>query len=305
MSDIFYHSTQQTKKILDKLKKCCSIISKYNLSSPCLLQFVRDTKGEYQVIISHNPLNNGGFDIYKLFQYVTCDEFEITPEDEKYFITEDIYRNSVPIIVSSFPIEYPNTNEDPALFTQAKYAYSTNSFYIFPKFVLEALKEEIIEDFEVCNRSVNNGTHPEFSINIKFQPQPRYIGTLFINSNPRIDRYLNERIFPIEHNENLVSSCVRNASEKNPNLVAYMKMNYNEWEKYLETYKKPTDSAVKIKTYNDHEMVIYCVDFVIGKFETIECFKEYQGKTNIVILNIKISMKSGYTIVFKYKYYEL
>lgn len=305
MSDAFYHSTQQTKKILEKLKKCCSTISKYNLSSPCLLQFVRDTKGEYQVIISHNPMLNGGFDIYKLFQYVTCDEFEITPEDEKFFITEDIYRNSVPIIVSSFEIDYPDKNIDPELFSQLKYAYSINSFYIFPKFVLEAIKNDIIEDFEVCNRFANDGPHPEFNINIKFQPQPRYIGTLFINSNPRIDRYLNEYVFPIERNENLVSSCVRNASVKNPNLVSYLRMTYEEWDDYLTKYKKPTDSSVTIKTQNDHEMVIYCVDFVTCKFDTIECFKEYDGKTNIVILNIKISMKSGYTIVFKYKYYEL
>ena len=42
---------KETKKILDKLKKVCSAMSKFNLNSPCLLQFIR-INGEYEVILS-------------------------------------------------------------------------------------------------------------------------------------------------------------------------------------------------------------------------------------------------------------
>ena len=36
-----YEPLKDTKKLIEKLKKVCTAMSKYNLNSPCLLQMIR------------------------------------------------------------------------------------------------------------------------------------------------------------------------------------------------------------------------------------------------------------------------
>ena len=61
------------------------------------------------------------------------------------------------------------------------YDMCLDSWYIFPKLMLQAIKEEVILGFEVMNlptpRRINQYL---FRINIKFNPLDRYKYTLFI-----------------------------------------------------------------------------------------------------------------------------
>jgi hypothetical protein len=56
-----YEPLKDTKKLIEKLKKVCTAMSKYNLNSPCLLQMIR-MNGVYEFILSHNPKNGDNFD---------------------------------------------------------------------------------------------------------------------------------------------------------------------------------------------------------------------------------------------------
>ena len=44
-----YEPLKDTKKLIEKLKKVCTAMSKYNLNSPCLLQMIR-INGTYEFI---------------------------------------------------------------------------------------------------------------------------------------------------------------------------------------------------------------------------------------------------------------
>ena len=96
---LMYEPLKDTKKLIEKLKKVCTAMSKYNLNSPCLLQMIR-INGTYEFILSHNPKNGDNFDYYKIFSTVTFDEFYISEEDQKLFVDND-ERVSIPIVVSS------------------------------------------------------------------------------------------------------------------------------------------------------------------------------------------------------------
>ena len=86
-----YEPLKDTKKLIEKLKKVCTAMSKYNLNSPCLLQMIR-MNGSYEFILSHNPKNGDNFDYYKIFSTVTFDEFYISEEDQKLFVDNDEIR---------------------------------------------------------------------------------------------------------------------------------------------------------------------------------------------------------------------
>ena len=45
-----YEPLKDTKKLIEKLKKVCTAMSKYNLNSPCLLQMIR-MNGSYEFIL--------------------------------------------------------------------------------------------------------------------------------------------------------------------------------------------------------------------------------------------------------------
>ena len=93
-----FTEVKESKKIIEKIKKVCAAIAKFNLNSPCLLQFVR-INGEIEVVLTYDPHNGDNFDFYKIFNVVTYDNFEIKDEDLKYFDNSDD-RVSIPVIIS-------------------------------------------------------------------------------------------------------------------------------------------------------------------------------------------------------------
>ena len=289
---------KETKKILDKLKKVCSAMSKFNLNSPCLLQFIR-INGEYEVILSYDPKNGDTFNYYDIFNTITLDNYIISEEDEKFFIKPD-ERVSIPVIVSSYPIADNNkiTNVNPIkYYHDLAYNYSLDSYYVFPKFVLEAIKAEYITGFEVMDNS--NGT---FNFNIKMGDSPRFNYTLFIHNEDRLERIFRLSILPLH-----LQSSIRDL---------YMKLFLNsatsklviDPEKWKEDYEKYKDwNAFKLEGMNDHPFTIYHNDFFQSKITYGRAAKYYEtddGSSNIASLYFAIDLTNVHEY-FKYRYFDI
>lgn len=294
MSDISFRSIQDTKKILERLKKCCSLIAKYNLNSHCELQFIQDFVGVFHPIISHNPKNGERFDIYHTFDILTKDEFKIDPEDVKYFDFGD-ERTGVPIVTSSFDLSILDDTEH-----FQRYGYSQNTFYIFPKFVLEAIKANIITDVEVQNLSNDKYNHSTFKINFIYEDSGRFRSKLFIQSTLENSQIFNMRILPLEMYTNLPLSCIKNDFKKE--VSSYLEISEKEWEEI--TSNQEDELTIKLIGPNKHEFMIYSDDFIFGKFERMEVYKIYEDNNNVVSLRIRITDKKGFNTYFKYRYYE-
>lgn len=296
--------TKETKKILEKLKKVCTAMSKFNVNSPCLLQVVR-YRGEYEFILTHNPSNGDNFDFYKIFSNVTYDNFMISEEDEDCFKSTD-ERYSVPIIVSTFNFINPNLSQNVSqnfvYYNSMKYDYSTDSFYIFPKFVLKAIKEEKITGFKVENRTSIDGKCI-FSFVIELNADDRFnFNTLFIQNTPRLDNIYKLGVLPLERNSSLWDLYFKYNNDCN----SYLMLEPTEWERVWEENKYI--NAVEIKGANNHWFTIYHNDFLQKKIKSATITKRYEnvdevGSSNIVSLYFAVEL-SGVFEYFKYKYYE-
>lgn len=296
--------TKETKKILEKLKKVCTAMGKFNVNSPCLLQIVR-YRGEYEFILTHNPSNGDNFDFYKIFSNVTYDNFMISEEDEDCFKSTD-ERYSVPIIVSTFNFINPNLSQNVSqnfvYYNSMKYDYSTDSFYIFPKFVLKAIKEERITGFKVENRTSIDGKCI-FSFVIELNVDDRFnFNTLFIQNTPRLDNIYKLGILPLERNSSLWDLYFKYNDKCN----SYLMLDPIEWERVWEENKYV--NAVEIKGANNHWFTIYHNDFLQKKIKSATITKRYEnvdevGSSNIVSLYFAVEL-SGVYEYFKYKYYE-
>jgi hypothetical protein len=292
INKLCYQKIPDSKKLIEKIKKCCSTISKFNLNSPCLLQFVR-INGEYEVILTHNSANGDSFNFYKIFETVTYDEFHISEEDSKLF-TSDNDRISIPIIVSSFQID-KNTYEDLYKF---QYDIGKSSFYIFPKFLLQAIKENIIKDFEIMNANMSGSV---FDIVINYDASTKYKSTLFIVNTEKLNLLFNISILPFRSTTNQVSSLYLNLySEK---CSSYAIMTGKDWDALVETHK--FDNAFSIDCKNNHKMIIYHNDFLPKKVKSIYISKIYEERKNIVTLYYKVELPNNIFEYFKYKYYEV
>ena len=297
-----YEPLKDTKKLLEKLKKVCSAMSKYNLNSPCLLEVVR-INGSYEFILSHNPKNGDNFDYYKIFSTVTFDEFYISEEDQKLFVDND-ERVSIPIIVSSCDLleinSFMSHNELVEKFNTKSYDMCLDSWYIFPKLMLQAIKEEIILGFEVRNeptpRRVNQYL---FSFNIKFNPVDKYKYTLFIPNTERLDRIFNLKVIPLDR-ENMLTDILFNLYIDTNS--SYLVLDSKNWEELFEHNKYM--SGIKLTGFNNHPILVYHNDFMQKKIVSGFISKSYDER-NIVVLNFDIQLSGGIHTYFRYKYYEI
>lgn len=294
MSDFSFRSIQDTKKILERLKKCCSLIAKYNLNSHCELQFIRDSAGTFHPIISHNPKNGELFDIYRTFDILTRDEFKIAQEDIKYFSFGD-ERTDIPITTSSIDLSLFDDKDN-----RENYGYSENTFYLFPKFVLEAIKADAIKDVEVMNMSNDEYGHNTFKINFIYDDCPRFKSKLFIQSTPENSQIFNMRILPMEFRNNLSLSCITNTFKKN--VSSFLSITGSEWKEIMEREKDNLN--IIVEGPNKHKFTLYSDDFIFGTFDKIELYKIYEDVNNTVTMIVRIYNKGNYLIWFKYKYYE-
>ena len=297
-----YEPLKDTKKLIEKLKKVCTTMSKYNLNSPCLLQMIR-INGSYEFVLSHNPKNGNNFDYYKIFSSVTSDEFYISEEDEKLFVDND-ERVSIPIIVSSCDILDFNSlmseREIMEKFINKKYDICMDTWYIFPKLMLQAIKEEVILGFEVLNNVVPRKPDQYlFNINIKFNPLDKYKYTLFVNNNERLDRIFNLKVFPLDRKNSLTDILFNLYLNSN---ASYIILDPKAWEEIFE--KNKYMSGIKLTGYNNHHLLIYHNDFMQKKISSGFISKVYDER-NIVVLYFNIELSGGIHTYFCYKYYEI
>lgn len=293
---MLFKSIPNLKGFLAKLKNCCSAISKFALNSPCLLQFIR-YNGELEIIISHDATNGNAFDFYKIFENLTYDEFSIPEEDVRYFEYDDKAISS-PIVVSSIELDKENIDD----FHKLKYDIARQTFFIFPKFILEALKAEYITDVETneeFNVSMSNIGH--FDINFKLNSGlDRFNYKTFIPTEPRILSILNLEVLPLGARYNNCSSTFIDLYTKNAS--AYIKIDSEMWDKLMDRYKN--DSHLVLEGQNCHKFFIYHNDFFQKKIVSCYVVKEYEHPDNIVTLRFKVVMKNCVEY-FKYKYYEI
>ena len=297
-----YEPLKDTKKLLEKLKKVCSAMSKYNLNSPCLLEVIR-INGSYEFILSHNPKNGDNFDYYKIFSTVTFDEFYISEDDQKLFVDND-ERVSIPIIVSSCDLleinSFMSHNELIEKFNTKSYDMCIDSWYIFPKLMLQAIKEEIILGFEVRNEPTPRRANQYlFSFNIKFNPIDKYKYTLFIPNTERLDRIFNLKVIPLDR-ENMLTDILFNLYIDTNS--SYLVLDSKNWEELFEHNKYM--SGIKLTGFNNHPILVYHNDFMQKKIVSGFISKSYDER-NIVILNFDIQLSGGIHTYFRYKYYEI
>ena len=297
-----YEPLKDTKKLIEKLKKVCTAMSKYNLNSPCLLQMIR-MNGSYEFILSHNPKNGDNFDYYKIFSTVTFDEFYISEEDQKLFVDND-ERVSIPIVVSSYDLleikSLMSHDDIMKTFLTKTYDMCLDSWYIFPKLMLQAIKEEVILGFEVMNLPTPRRTNQYlFGINIKFNPLDRYKYTLFIANSERLDKIFNLKVLPLER-ENAVTDILFNLyADSN---ISYLTLESKAWEEVFE--KNKYMSGIRLNGFNNHSFLIYHNDFMQKKIVSGFISKIYDER-NIVTLNFDIELTGGIHTYFRYKYYEI
>ena len=297
-----YEPLKDTKKLIEKLKKVCTAISKYNLNSPCLLQMVR-INGSYEFILSHNPKNGDNFDYYKIFSSVTSDEFYISEEDEKLFVDND-ERVSIPIIVSSCDLlgftSIMSENEIMEKFLTKNYDMCIDSWYIFPKLMLQAIKEEVILGFEVFNNPIPRKINQYlFDINIKFNPIEKYKYTLFIPNTERLDRIFNLKVLPLERKNTMTDVLFELYLNSND---SYIILDSKSWEEVFELNKYM--SGIKLTGFNNHQILVYHNDFMQKKISSGFISKKYDDR-NIVKLNFDVELSGGIHTYFCYKYYEI
>lgn len=298
-----YESIKDTKKLIEKLKRVCTQMSKYNLNSPCLLQFIRHN-GEYDVILSHNPINGDRFDFYKIFSTITYDNFNISEEDESCFETGD-ERVSIPVIVSSTELTDRNdiTQEDPIrYYANQSYDYCVDSYYVFPKFVLKAIKEEIIKDFEVIQKSFVGPIY-QFSMNIVYDSSnERFRNTLFIKNSDKLDNLYKLSILPL-HRKTVLTNILYKLYLKKDS-AGFLSINTEDWTNLYDINKY--NNGIKTMGSNNQEFVIYHNDFLQKREKDIYINKFYESdKGNIVSLYFNVSDSHNIHSYFKYRYYEL
>jgi len=295
-------SIPNKKLLIEKIKRCCTAISKFNLNSPCLMQFVR-INGEYEVIITHDPTNGDRFDFYKIFSTVTRDSFHISEEDENYFSCGDD-RVSVPIIVSSYDFVNKNISTDKSnlmWYSHLKYDMCIDSFYCFPKFVLKAIKEEQIYDFEVLQRSY---TGPLFLFNMDIiynDKDEKYKNTLFIRNSEKLDFLYNLYILPLGFRRNRVSDIFLNYNKE---CCSYLILDPNAWEEAFN--KNKTIGAMKLNGANNEPFTIYHNDFMQKKIVKGTITKRFESPLgNIATLYFNIELPHNVYEYFMYKYYDI
>lgn len=297
-----YETLKETKKLIEKLKKVCTAISKYNLNSPCLLEIVR-INGNYEFILTHNPKNGDNFDYYKIFNSVTSDEFYISEEDKKLFISPD-ERVSTPVIVSSCNLlnitELMSYNDLIRKFDSKTYDMCIDSWYIFPKLMLQAIKENVILDFEVRNDGFKRRPNQYlFSMNIKFNPIEKYKYTLLINNSDKLDKIFNIKVIPLDR-MNVVSDLLFNLYLDTNN--SYIMIDGKRWEEIFTDHQYM--NGIKINGYNNHPFLIYHHDFMQKKIVSGFISKSYDQR-NVVKLNFDIELNHKIHVYFSYKYYEI
>lgn len=291
---MLYKTIPNKPKLIEKIKNCCSAISKFALNSPCLLEFIR-YNGEIEVIISHDSSNGNKYDFYKIFENLTFDEFNIPEGDLRYFEFED-EAISPPVVVSSIELDKENKND----YYTLKYDICRQKFLIFPKFVLEAIKAEYILDIETDdNVTLNNIDY--FDMNFKLDSRlERFNYKTFIPAEPRLMVMLNIDVLPLGRVNNLVSSTFLNLY--NDHISAYVSLNDKEWDQLMAVNK--TKPHIILTGRNDHKLIIYHNDFLQKKIVNLYVEKEYESASNVVTLKFKVNMKNCVEY-FKYKYYEL
>lgn len=291
---MLYKSIPNKAKFIEKIKTCCSAISKFALNSPCLLEFIR-YNGELEVIISHDASNGNKYDFYKIFENLTFDEFNIPEEDLRYFEFED-KAISPPVVVSSIELDRSDKNE----YFSLKYDICRQKFLVFPKFILEAIKAEYITDIEIDD-IINIDKINYFDMNFKLDSRlDRFNYKTFIPAEPRLLTILNLDILPLGKTTNLASSTFLNLY--NNNASAYVTLTDKDWDDLMTTNK--LNSSFILTGQNNHQMIIYHNDFFQKKIKGCYIEKEYESPSNIVTLKFKVNMKNCVEY-FKYKYYEL
>jgi hypothetical protein len=301
-----FEAIKDKKKLLDKLKKICTAATKFNLNSPCLLQLVR-YKGEYEWILTHNPDNGDRFDTFKIFSTVTKDNFIIREEDRDCFEMGDD-RTSIPLILTTFNFVNQEMNVPYVMnikfHTEQHYDYGLDSYYIFPKFVLKAIKEEKITDINTYFRSFHDGKGT-FNFNIDIAVDERFnYSTLFIYNEQRLDNLYNLYILPFEY-PNKMNDLYLN---HNNDCVSYIILDPVEWEKTFEANKYV--SGIHLEGANHQDILIYHNDFLQKKIANGMITKKYESaindlkNNNIVSLYFNIELNNGIYEFFKYRYYE-
>jgi hypothetical protein len=189
-------------------------------------------------------------------------------------------------------------------YNSQRYDFGLDSYYIFPKFVLKAIKEEKITAFSVKPRSYENGKGT-FNFNIVINEDERFnYNTLFIYNEQRLDRLYNLYILPFEYHSRLDDLYLNH----NNNCVSYIILDPVEWEKTFEENKFV--SGIHLEGANHQDILIYHNDFLQKKIASAIITKKYESaisdlkNNNIVSLYFNIELNNGIYEYFKYKYYE-
>jgi hypothetical protein len=288
------------KNLLEKIKRCCTAISKFNLNSPCLLQFIR-VNGEYEVIITHNPTNGDRYDFYKIFSTVTRDSFHIPEDDVNCFSCGDD-RVSVPIIISSYDfVNKGNSKTNLVYYSNLNYDLCIDSFYIFPKYVLKAIKEDQIYDFRVVQRTF---TGPIYTFNMDIiynNTDDRYKNVLFIRNSEKLDFLYNLYILPFGYRKTPITDIFLNW---NSECASFLQLDSKLWEE--EFNRNRNVGAIKMMGKGNEPMVIYHHDFLQKKIVSGLITKRYEAQlNNIATLYFNIELPNNVYEYFMYKYYDI
>ena len=296
---------KDTKKIIEKIKRVCTNITKLNINSPCLLQFIK-VNGDIEVILTHNPINGDRFDFYKIFSTVTRDNFIISDEDLSCF-TFDNDKVSIPIIVSTFDfinkelIVGSDIKKNMIHYSNLSYDCCIDSFYVFPKFVLKAIKEEVITGFEAqIVKAYDKVT--TFRMNIKLSdPNHYYDYKLFIPNSDKLNYLYNLYILPLGSKTSSLRNLYYN---HNTNCASYINLTGEQWEEIYN--KNRCFSGVKLKGANNQDILVYHNDFMQKKIVNALITKHYESdKGNIVTLYFDVTLSNNIHEYYSYKYYEV
>lgn len=295
----FVQKIKEPKKLIEKIKRVCTAISKFNLNSPCLMQFVR-INGDYEVLLTHNPNNGDRFDYFKIFSTVTKDQFHIYEDDVSCFECGDD-RVSVPLIVSSFDFVNKTSSKNLEFYSNLSYDLCIDSFYVFPKFVLKAIKEEQIYDFEVVQRTFEGPLYT-FNMDIIYNDKnDRYNNVLFIRNSEKLDFLYNLYILPFGFRKNPVTDIFLNWNRE---CVSYLQLDSKLWEE--EFVRNRNFGAIKMYGKNNEPMVIYHHDFLQKKIVSGMITKRFESQVgNIATLYFNIELPNDIHEYFMYKYYDL
>lgn len=281
---------KQWKKLVKKIKKAFGTIDKYNINSPCLVQFLIHKGGkETEVVVTHRNVSTK-FDAIRALSISTRDMFHVDPTDENdvkyYCLDTDLSKNSPPICVSTKPI-----NE--LIDTAHEYDIS-ESYYCFPKVVLKLIADELLRDITF---KFNDATG-RYDVVFDLDETVGYRFTIpFVLNIPKLDNLFRIKVFPAVELKGIHADMIIHKYSGSDRSIVY------EGE-HLKEFLEENVGNFNIKLcYGDIDVILYHVDFIKINPTKLEIIRKSKVDNIVTIL---LSMESkDINIVLEYRYVEV